>query len=145
VKEYPIGLGSDPIPDKEREGDGRTPEGEFFICTRLARSRWHRFLGISYPSQDDARRGLDQGLITETERQAITLAHRHHRQPPWKTRLGGEIGIHGGGSGADWTAGCIALDNDAIEELFPVLPHGTPVQIQQRATEIQATVGLPHD
>lgn len=130
MKEYPIGLGRDPSGDKETEGDGRTPVGQFYVCTRLARSRWHRFLGLSYPAPDDARRGLAAGLITPGEAGAIRRAHRHRRQPPWKTRLGGEIGIHGGGGGADWTAGCIALDNAAVAELFPVLPLGTPVQIE---------------
>jgi hypothetical protein len=57
-------------------------------------------------------------------------AHRNGRRPPWKTALGGEIGIHGGGSGLDWTWGCIALENEAVAELFPVLPLGTPVRIQ---------------
>jgi hypothetical protein len=130
VREYPFGLGSDPIPDKQREGDGRTPAGRFFVCTRLGSSRWHRFLGLSYPAPEDGRRGLAEGLITPREEEAIRLAHRLRRRPPWNTRLGGEIGIHGGGSGADWTAGCIALDNDAVTELFPVLPLGTPVQIE---------------
>ncbi len=130
VKEYAIGLGTAPTGDKEREGDRRTPEGEFYLCYRNPTSRFHRFLGISYPSSDDADRGLRQGLISRDQYRAITTAHAARRQPPWDTPLGGEVGIHGGGSGLDWTWGCIALENAAIEELDRALPTGTRVTIQ---------------
>ncbi len=130
LKEYPVGLGGDSDGDKEREGDRRTPTGDFYVCTRLRRSRWHRFLGISYPAPDDAKRGREHDLISPGEFGEILRAHRDRNQPPWKTALGSEIGIHGGGSGLDWTWGCIALENEAVAELFPVLPLGTPVRIQ---------------
>ncbi len=130
VKDYSIGLGRDPVPDKEREGDRRTPTGDFRICTRLAKSQWHRFLGFSYPAPEDAARGLEQGLLTSAQAEAIPRAHRTGGQPPSNTPLGGEIGLHGGGSGADWTWGCIALENSAVEELFEALPLGTPVTIR---------------
>jgi hypothetical protein len=130
VAEYPVGLGFAPDGDKEREGDGRTPTGTFYICTRLERSRFHRFLGLSYPAPDDAERGLSAGLVSRDEHRSILAAHRAGRQPPWNTRLGGAVGIHGGGSGRDWTLGCIALENEIVEELFAVLPLGTPVQIR---------------
>jgi lipoprotein-anchoring transpeptidase ErfK/SrfK len=130
IKEYSVGLGGDPLPDKEREGDRRTPTGDFYVCTRLEKSRWHRFLGISYPAPEDAERGLEQGAISRAEYDAILAAHRRRSVPLWNTALGGEIGIHGGGSGIDWTFGCIALENDAVTELFPVLPLGTPVRIE---------------
>ena len=131
VKRYPVALGRAPAGDKEREGDGRTPEGEFYVCTRLERSRFHRFLGISYPAPEDAHRGLEARLVTRAERDAILAAHRRRRKPSWDTRLGGAVGIHGGGTTFDWTLGCIALENDAVEELFAVLPHGTPVRIER--------------
>jgi murein L,D-transpeptidase YafK len=129
IKEYSVGLGGSPLPDKEREGDSRTPVGEFTICTRLEQSRFHRFLGISYPGPEDAERGLKQGMINRKQYQVILDAHRRKRQPPWNTPLGGEVGIHGGGSGADWTLGCIALENEAAAELFRVLPLGTRVLV----------------
>jgi hypothetical protein len=131
VKEYPIGLGRAPEGDKAREGDGRTPEGEFYVCTRLKRSRFHRFLGLSYPAPDDAARGQREGRIAQSQLEAIRQAHRRGAQPPWNTPLGGAVGVHGGGSGWDWTRGCIALENAAVEELFEVLPLGTPVRVVQ--------------
>jgi lipoprotein-anchoring transpeptidase ErfK/SrfK len=48
---------------------------------------------------------------------------------PWNTALGGEIFIHGHGSGSDWTWGCVALDDADIQELYSLIPVGTPVRI----------------
>jgi len=130
LKEYRVGLGGAPEGDKQRQGDNRTPEGTFYVCTRLKQSRFHRFVGLSYPSPAHAERGLKEGRINAAQRRAILTAWRQRRQPPWNTPLGGAVGIHGGGSGADWTLGCIAVENDQIEELFAVLPLGAPVEIR---------------
>jgi lipoprotein-anchoring transpeptidase ErfK/SrfK len=72
---------------------------------------------------------LDEGLISRGEAEAIREALRQRRQPDWTTSLGGGIGLHGGGGSTDWTAGCIALDDQAIEELDSVLRLGDPVEI----------------
>ena len=127
---YPLALGHSPEGHKEREGDGRTPEGLYFVCNRNPRSRFHLFLGISYPSADDADAALRAGRISSAEHRAITSADSARRQPPWDTPLGGEIGIHGGGTASDWTLGCIALENEAIEQLWDILRVGDPVLIQ---------------
>ncbi len=58
VKTYTIVLGSSPNGDKNTEGDGRTPEGEFYVFTRNDQSRFFLSLGVSYPGIDDAERGL---------------------------------------------------------------------------------------
>lgn len=129
LKSYPIALGQQPIGTKERRGDGRTPEGEYYICTRNDRSRYHLFLGLSYPNLIDAQRGLTQGLITTTEYQAIAARLAEHLRPSWETALGGEIGLHGHGIATDWTAGCIAVTNEVIEELWPLCPLGMKVII----------------
>ncbi len=129
VKSYLVALGREPAGDKEREGDGRTPEGSLYVCTKNPESRYHRALGLSYPSVDDADRGLAQGLISRRERRVIVEAIHRFRQPPWNTGLGGEIMIHGGGAHADWTDGCIALADTEARELFDALPLGTPVTI----------------
>jgi hypothetical protein len=129
VKEYPISLGFAPAGDKLRQGDGRTPEGSFYICTRLDRSRFHRFMGLSYPAVEDAERGRKDRLISSAEKASIIAAWRRKRQPPWGTKLGGAIGIHGGGTAVDWTWGCIALSDEHVAELFQVLGLRTPVRI----------------
>lgn len=129
AKTYRMVLGSEPVGDKEREGDRRTPEGEFYVCTKNAQSQYHRSIGLSYPDAEDAERGLAAGLISKREHRTILDAVRHLKQPPWNTALGGEIMIHGGGVHTDWTAGCIALADTDIEEIFNALPLGTKVAI----------------
>lgn len=131
VKSYPCVLGPAPIGDKLRQGDGKTPEGEFYVCTRNDRSKFHLFLGVSYPGIDDAERGVRDGLIAKAAYSRIVAAVRDRERPPWDTALGGEIGIHGGGTSFDWTAGCIALENEAIEELWLACPKKTPISIYQ--------------
>ncbi len=68
-------------------------------------------------------------MITRQQAARIAEADRGRRRPPWDTALGGEIFIHGQGSGSDWTLGCIALDNPDVEELFAAVEVGTPVSI----------------
>lgn len=130
LAEFPIALGPNPEGHKQREGDGRTPEGEFYVCTRNESSRFHLFLGLSYPSPDDGARALSQGLLTATETEAILDAWMKRVRPPWGTILGGTIGIHGFGAKTDWTQGCIALHNGDIEELFWNVDLGTRVVIK---------------
>jgi len=127
---YPVALGPSSAGHKQREGDGRTPEGEYYVCNRNAQSQFHLFLGLSYPSARDAAAGYRAGLITKAQREAIVAANAKHQRPPWDTLLGGEVGIHGGGASHDWTLGCIALEDAAIEELWQVLQVGDPVVVQ---------------
>lgn len=129
VKTYSIALGSQPKGDKEVEGDGKTPEGKFYIFTKNPRSKFHLSLGISYPSTDDADRGLKDRHITPKEHNEIVNAIEARKMPPQKTALGGEIYIHGGGTLTDWTDGCIALADADIEELFNVILVGSEVEI----------------
>jgi murein L,D-transpeptidase YafK len=131
VRSFPVALGNEPELEKERQGDHRTPEGDFYVCTRNDRSRFHLFLGLSYPTKEDAERGLRERLISRAEFGAIVRANDKRVRPPWDTGLGGEVGIHGGGIGSDWTWGCIALENAAIEELWRACPLGTPVRIEK--------------
>ena len=129
VKTFPVVLGFSPELDKEVEGDGRTPEGEFYVFTKNPKSRFHLSIGLSYPSPEDAERGFAGGLISEEERDSIINAARDKSTPPQKTKLGGEIYIHGGGTASDWTDGCIALENEEMSELFAAVPVGTKVTV----------------
>ncbi|MDQ3907505.1 MAG: L,D-transpeptidase [Acidobacteriota bacterium] len=129
VRTYRIGLGKNPDGDKERAGDYRTPEGDFYVCVKNAASKFYLSLGLSYPNREDAERGLRGGLITRSERDRIVTAIDKGLRPPWDTALGGEIFIHGGGSASDWTWGCVALDDADVKELFDAVPLKTPVRI----------------
>jgi murein L,D-transpeptidase YafK len=113
-----------------RQGDGRTPEGEFYVCVKNASSSYYLSLGLSYPNKAHAERGLGAGLITRAEFNEIARAIDKRIRPRWDTELGGEIFIHGHGSSSDWTLGCVALDNRDMKELFDAVPRGTPVLIE---------------
>jgi murein L,D-transpeptidase YafK len=135
AKTYHIALGNNPTGTKRKQGDGATPEGDYYITHKNGRSKFYLSLGVSYPNITDADKGLKEGLITNAEHQAIVRAIRTGTKPPQNTRLGGDIFIHGGGTGKlfgsvqDWTLGCVALENDGIKELFEMIPVKTPVSI----------------
>lgn len=117
MRSYLVALGSNPVGDKLRAGDKRTPEGLFYIDHRNADSRYHLALHISYP--DASHRARSEAVGAEP---------------------GGDIMIHGlpnglGAAGAthrvaDWTNGCVALTDEEIEEIWSVVPIGTPVEIK---------------
>ena len=120
----PVALGSHPEGPKERQGDGRTPEGRYFVCLKK-RGKYGPSLGISYPSEEDARRcGAEEALIA-----CIREREARKERPPWGSTLGGEIFLHGGGIQSDWTAGCVALRDEDAEELYALAPEGTDVEI----------------
>ncbi len=129
MRVYPIRLGSSPVGQKLRSGDGRTPEGVFRVVTKRVDSPNHRFLGISYPDVSAANRGLADGLISRGEALAIEIAQQQHICPSWTTALGGGIGIHGDSGSPGPTAGCIGLSDAHVAELFDVLRIGDTVEI----------------
>ncbi len=135
AKSYEIALGNTPTGTKRRQGDGATPEGDYYITHKNPKSNFYLSLGISYPNIPDADAGLKAGLITKAQHEVIAAAIKRKEKPPQNTRLGGDIFIHGGGTGKlfglikDWTLGCVALENEEIKELFNTVPVKTPVRI----------------
>jgi murein L,D-transpeptidase YafK len=112
LKAYPIGLGFAPTGHKEFEGDGRTPEGDYLIDRRNPNSEFHLSIGISYPNEEDRANAREAG-----------------KSP------GGDIFIHGRPAkyrkgGRDWTAGCIAVTDRQIEEIYAMVKDGTPISIR---------------
>lgn len=126
---YPIGLAKDADGKKEKEGDRKTPEGEYYVCTKNQYSKFYLSLGVSYPNVEDAQNALSNGLIEEETYQNIVDAIQKGECPPWNTALGGEIMIHGHGGDKDWTKGCVAVDNEVMDVLFEVCQIGTPITI----------------
>jgi len=127
---YRVGLGFSPFADKKREGDGATPEGDFYVFVKNSKSAYYLSLGISYPNVEDAARGLRDGLITKAQHDSIVEAIKKKKAPPQYTKLGGLIYIHGHGAGSDWTWGCVALENQDMKELYDAVSVGTPVTIK---------------
>jgi murein L,D-transpeptidase YafK len=128
VMHVPVVLGKN-SGDKRREDDLATPEGAFYICSKNPDSQYHRFLGLSYPNLEDADRGLREKLITPAEYEQIRDAVAQKKCPPWKTALGGEVGLHGPCPNVTWTHGCIAMSVEQIERLYDLLEIGDEVTV----------------
>lgn len=140
LKRYRIALSpQNPRGDKQRLGDGATPEGRFFIAEMTrdpgAPRYGARSMRLSYPNVRAARRGLAQRLITYPRYRRIVSAVRTGAVPDQRTRLGSSIRIHGGGSSRDWTAGCMALDDRDVIELFGRVHQGARVDVYASAAQ----------
>ncbi len=117
IRTYRVALGQGGLAPKDREGDARTPEGRYVIDSRNAASAYHKALHISYPNGDDRKRAARLGVSP-----------------------GGAVMIHGlpnggGWVGAthrlyDWTLGCVAVTDQEIDEIWNLVPVGTPVEIR---------------
>jgi murein L,D-transpeptidase YafK len=123
-------LGRDAFGPKTREGDQRTPEGVYDVCVKNVESKYHLSLGLNYPNAADAARGLAEGIISQAQHDRIVGAIKRGQRPPWDTPMGGEIMIHGGGARRDWTAGCVALDDECMDYLWEITEIGTEVEIR---------------
>jgi murein L,D-transpeptidase YafK len=118
VKKYDIALGFSSVGSKEQEGDGKTPEGKYYISRKNPQSVYHLSLAISYPSAIDQMVAMHKGF-----------------EP------GKDIMIHGLRKGfgwigyyhrlLDWTRGCIAVTNQEIEEIYQATKVGTVIEIKQ--------------
>lgn len=135
LREFPIALSRDPFGAKRTRGDQRSPEGDYHLAGRPRASRFHLFIPIDYPSREDANAALAEGRISQREHAAIQRAHGAGRLPPQSTPLGGWLGLHGeggrwrGDGDLDWTEGCFALEDDAIDWIAARAPIGTPIRI----------------
>jgi murein L,D-transpeptidase YafK len=117
LQKYRVGLGFNPTGTKLRQGDGRTPEGLYYLDRRNFNSRYYLSMGISYPNQRDIARARAKGVPA-----------------------GGDIFIHGepktreerqrSKKWQDWTAGCIALRNRDMQQLFWMTELGVPIFIR---------------
>ncbi len=127
-----ISLGKCPIGAKTLEGDMKTPEGKYHITHKNMTSKYHIALGVSYPSRKDAYLAQREKRISKMTAMRILLCDLFRIRPPWKTRLGGFIMIHGehpDGRTGDWTAGCIAVKNAEIEQIAKLVKRGETVEI----------------
>lgn len=112
LRGYEVDLGNQPVGHKQFEGDGKTPEGLYFIARQNPNSQYHLSLGVSYPDVTDVSRAMAFGQSA-----------------------GGDIMIHGRGAYGnsvgkrDWTAGCIAVNDDEMEDIFSMVRPGVPIVI----------------
>ena len=116
LKAYRVALGKNPSGRKLSQGDGRTPEGRYYIIGRNPNSVFYKALKISYPNEKDFENALRLNL-----------------------NPGGGIMIHGLSKNVeylgkyhiidDWTEGCIAVTNEEMDEIWRIVPDGTAVEI----------------
>jgi len=117
LKRYPVSLGRNPVGDKICQGDKRTPEGEYVLDWKNPNSLAYKSIHISYPNAADRCEAAEHGCSA-----------------------GGNIMLHGIANGQgrlgrfhrfwDWTSGCIAVTDQEMEELYRVIPTGTPIEIK---------------
>lgn len=125
VKVYPIAFGPRPWGAKQHQGDARTPEGEYLLIPHHESPAFGTCFYVCYPGPHDAQRGYLAGLIDRRSWREILLAAGRRELPPWDTRLGGLILLHGtrdreltGLTGKNWTRGCLAMENADLLELL---------------------------
>ncbi len=117
IRAYDISLGQNPIGHKIKEGDMRTPEGEYLLIYKNNKSKFYRSITVSYPDEEDIARAMRRGV-----------------------NPGGDIVIHGFPNELgnvtgpfeplNWTEGCIAVRNHEMDELFALIPLNTPIEIK---------------
>ena len=129
VKNMRSGLGTAPTGAKLQLGDGKTPEGVFFVPRLIPDSSYYKAFLISCPSVADAVRGAASGLITNGQRQQIQSANAACVEPPQDTPLGGDIELQGNGGDRDWTAGNVALDDTNVDFLWSNIGVGDSIVV----------------
>ena len=117
IRTYKVALGTGGLAPKEREGDGRTPEGHYTIDSRNEHSAYYKALHVSYPNDEDRKRAARLGVSPGG---AIMI----HGLPTGKGWIGAAHRMY------DWTLGCIAVTDEEMDEIWKMVPVGTPVEIR---------------
>ena len=117
VRSYRVALGRGGLAPKLRRGDGRTPEGTYKIDSRNPASKYYRALHISYPDHSDAERARRLGFNAGGDIEIHGVGRNYDWITPDKHRM------------SDWTEGCIAVTNREIDEIWMLVPDGTPVEV----------------
>jgi len=117
IKEYHVAFGAEPKGHKQKEGDERTPEGEYVLDYKKSNSSYYKAIHISYPNEQDKLNAKKLGV-----------------EP------GGMIMIHGQKNGFglfsfitqkfNWTNGCIAVTNSEMDEIWDAVDNNTPIEIR---------------
>jgi L,D-transpeptidase catalytic domain len=129
---FPVALGGAPDGDKLQRGDEHTPVGWFRVTHKNPKSSFHLSLGLSYPDAEHARHAFDAGLIDAGTQRRIVAADAAHHLPLRDTAMGGDIYLHGGGAApSDWTDGCVAFADAAIDLVYAWARPGTAVWITE--------------
>jgi murein L,D-transpeptidase YafK len=117
LRTYKVALGRGGPQRKAQEGDARTPEGAYYIDSRNPQSGFYRALHVSYPNANDVAAANARGVSAGSD----VEIHGIRNRLGWLGRLHRLV---------DWTAGCIAVTDSEIDEVWRVVPDGTPILIK---------------
>jgi murein L,D-transpeptidase YafK len=117
IRTYKVALGGSPVGAKQQQGDRKTPEGHYVLDRRNPKSQFYKSIHISYPNETDRRRAEERGVAPGGD---IMI----HGLPNGYGALGASHRLH------DWTDGCIAVTDSEIDEIWKLVPDGTPIEIQ---------------
>jgi murein L,D-transpeptidase YafK len=115
-REYQIALGKNPSGTKLFEGDNRTPEGDYILDWRNGHSSFYKSIHISYPNESD----LEFAKVVGSYAGGMIMILGIPENPIYPEWLYVEF---------DWTDGCIAVTNEAMDEIWACVDEGTPIRI----------------
>ncbi|HNN27561.1 MAG TPA: L,D-transpeptidase family protein [Agitococcus sp.] len=116
IKQYTIALGANPVGHKQQEGDERTPEGRYILDYRNPNSGYFKSLHVSYPNKQDLANAKAKGV----DAGGMIMIHGQRNGFGWAAKLT---------QLKDWTNGCIALNNQDMQEVWDLVKIGTPIEI----------------
>ena len=129
---FDVALGFEPEGAKRTQGDGKTPEGWYWMSWKIphGQTSYYKALYVNYPNSEDAALALSEGRIGQGEHDRIVRS-ANKRSTVTDSALGGLIEIHGSGNfPRNWTLGCVALDNDDMDWLYDAaVSGGTAIRI----------------
>ncbi len=120
IDKLPVSLGKNPKGDKVKQGDNRTPEGQYWIRRKLCSQKYYRSLCISYPNPNDIQQARSRGVNPGGD---ITV----HAQPTWNANGNGNKHT----LSKNWTEGCVAVTNKEMEKLWYAVREGVPIIIKK--------------
>jgi murein L,D-transpeptidase YafK len=117
LKRYHVVFGPRPKGPKIQEGDERTPEGDYVLDRKNPSSRFYKSIRISYPNATDVAKAQKYNVDPGNN---IMI---HGAKNSWSAKTAARAPHY------NWTDGCIALNNDDMEELWQAIDVGTPISI----------------
>ena len=133
LKTYTVMLGKAPEGPKTEEGDNKTPEGTYTLDIKNPQSKFHKSLHISYPNKQDIAQARARGVNPGNEIMLHGLPNDYKAMKSWLDKVGlggfGDDIIRGSIIGKDWTSGCIAVENDEIDEIYKMIDVPTKITI----------------
>lgn len=122
VKTYRVALGKGGNKPKRQQGDGRVPEGKYTLDYKNPYSNFHKSLHISYPNDEDIRRAYEAGVDPGGD----IMIHGYPNKQNFFLKMLRKLGMM---KLVDWTAGCVAVNDTEMDEIYQNVEVGTPITL----------------